>query len=74
MASTEGDSSSASSPSSASASDYDRGALVKLASEHDNFGQFLAAAMKQQPGVEDSELAVDLLNEDAIFAEGHQQD
>lgn len=43
-----------------------------LAGKHETFGGFLAAALKEHPGVEDSELAVDLLNEDSIFAEGHQ--
>jgi hypothetical protein len=50
-----------------------RADLIALAAEHEQFSKFLAAAMSQWPGVEDGDLAKDLLDEKkGIFAEAHE--
>lgn len=48
-----------------------RADLLALAAEHEDFSKFLATAMSQYPGVEDGDLAKDLLDKDGIHAEAH---
>lgn len=48
-----------------------RADLIALAAEHEQFAAFLAAAMKQYPGVEDGEFAEDVMSKDGVFSEAH---
>ncbi len=45
--------------------------LVKLAGDHEDFDEFVEAALDEFPEVEDfDDLYADLMDEDGIFAEG----
>ncbi|MEA2001569.1 MAG: hypothetical protein U9N84_06755 [Actinomycetota bacterium] len=47
--------------------------LIKLAGDHDEFDEFVDAALDEYPDVEDyDDLHADLLDEDGIFAEGNE--
>lgn len=48
-----------------------RADLLALAAEHETHSKFLAAAMKNYPGVEDGEYAAEIIDKDGLYAEAH---
>lgn len=48
-----------------------RDELLALAAEHETHSKFLAAAMKEHPGVEDGEFAAEIIDKDGLYAEAH---